>query len=358
MRARRTPLRARPARALRAFRGSPYHAATVIALILAVGAGVFAGTYTSAMANPTPHRLPVAVVGAPEPPAVRAYAAALERRLHTELEPHRVRSYAQAVDAVEGQRVFAVLRERGDGVELGLASASGASVAELLTKEASAAARDADTEVRVSDIKPLQPGDPRGLALFYVSLAAVIVGFLGAIQLTTHAGGLTPGERMGFTALYAVLGGFAICAAVDWLLGAVRLPFAQSWAIISLTMFAAGMVHTMFHTLIGRWALLPTWGLMVVIGNPSSGGAVAWPLLPSALGTVGRWLPPGASVNAQHSAVYFPGHEHPQPYLVLAGWAVLASAVFWALRHRAPGDPARWSGGADPARSAGSRDPG
>ncbi|MGH3325981.1 MAG: ABC transporter permease, partial [Streptomyces sp.] len=70
---------------------------------------------------------------------------------------------------------------------------------------------------------------------------------------------------------------------------------------------------------------------------PSSGGAVSWPLLPSLLGAVGRWLPPGASVNAQHTAVYFPGNVHVQPYLVLAAWALAGTTVFWVLNKRAAG---------------------
>jgi hypothetical protein len=97
----------------------------------------------------------------------------------------------------------------------------------------------------------------------------------------------------------------------------------------------------MFNTLVGRWAMLPTWGLMVLLGNPSSGGAVSWPLLPSVLGVIGQWLPPGASINAQHTAVYFPGHQHAFPFLVLAGWALLSSAVFWIWRHRHPGSRER-----------------
>jgi hypothetical protein len=76
---------------------------------------------------------------------------------------------------------------------------------------------------------------------------------------------------------------------------------------------------------------------MVLLGNPSSGGAVSWPLLPSLLGHIGRWLPPGASVNAQHTAVYYQGHQFVFPYLVLAGWALLSCTVFWVWRHRHPG---------------------
>jgi hypothetical protein len=314
-------------------RHSLYFPAVVISLIVAAAAALFAGSYTYAMADPTPRGVPVAVVGSPD----ADFLAALEERLHASLEERRYADYPQAVDAVEAQRVFAIVRQRGDRVDLDVAGASGASVAELLEQDGRAAAAQTGTNVRITDIKPLYPGDPRGLALFYITIAAVICGFLGAVQLSVHARALTPPERIAFTAGYALLGGFTIAAVVGWGLDAVRLPFPQSWGILSLTMFTAGMVFTMFNALVRRWAILPTWGLMVMLGNPSSGGAVSWPLLPSVLGTIGRWLPPGASVNAQHTAVYFPGHQHLQPYLVLGAWAVGSSAVFWNWRHRHPG---------------------
>nr|WP_307826687.1 ABC transporter permease [Streptomyces pactum] len=321
----------------------------VLCLILAGAAGFFAGSYTYAMANPTPHRLPVAVVGEHRSPSGQAFLAGMEKALDTSL---RIRPYEDdraARRAVEEQEVFAVLELGGERVRLDLSGASGASVAELLARAGPEVGRETGVPVTVRDINPLQEGDPRGLALFYISLAAVIVGFVGAIQLSVHARALNPGERIAFTAGYALLCGFAIAAVVDWLLGAVDLPFVESWLILALTLFTSGMVFSMFNTLFGRWAMLPTWGLMVLVGNPSSGGAVSWPLLPSPLGVIGQWLPPGASVNAQHTAVYFGDHQHAFPFLVLGGWAVLSSTVFWVWRHRHPGGrdvPAREPAGA------------
>ncbi|MCF6523609.1 ABC transporter permease [Streptomyces sp. JJ36] len=328
-------------RTLDAFRASPYFPATVITLILAVAAALFAGSYVFAMADPSPHHIPTAVV-ADGPRAGREerreFVTALEQRLGSSLDQRRYDSYAAAKEALEAQEVFAILRlTRARGVELYVASAAGSSVARLLRETAPRVGRSVGVDVTVRDLKPLDRGDPRGLALFYISLAAVITGFIGAIQLSVHARGLDPLERMGVTAAYALLGGFAITAVVDWVLGSVDLPFVHSWMILAFTMFTSGMVFTMFNTLIGRWAMLPTWGLMVLLGNPSSGGAVSWPLLPSPLGVIGRWLPPGASVNAQHTAVYFPGHPQVQPYLTLAGWSVLSCTVFWIWRHRHPG---------------------
>ncbi|MFC9430470.1 ABC transporter permease [Streptomyces sp. NPDC056987] len=329
--------RTRAAERWRAFTASPFLPAVVLMFILAAAAGLFAGSYTYNMANPTPRRIPAAVVGPTDTAEARAFVGGMEKALAASLELHPYPTDAAARRAVEQQEVFAILTFRPTGVDFAVAGAAGASVAQVLTETAAAVSRAVGVPVRISDVKPLQKGDPRGLALFYISLAAVIVGFVGAIQLSVHARGLDPGERIAFTVAYSLLGAFAIASVVDWLLGALRLPFAESWLILAFTMFTSGMVFTMFNTLMGRWAMLPTWGLMVLLGNPSSGGAVSWPLLPSVLGHIGRWLPPGASVNAQHTAVYFGNAQHVFPFAVLAGWALVSCCVFWFWRHRHPG---------------------
>ncbi|AQZ61710.1 FIG00761799: membrane protein [[Actinomadura] parvosata subsp. kistnae] len=321
-----------------AFKASPFLPASVLVLILAAAAGLFAGSYTYAMADPTPHRVPVAVVGVSHQTVRgKAFAAGLEQRLNASLALSFEGTFARAAQAVEEQRVFGVIVVRGDDVTLYVSGASGASVAQLLSEAAPKVAQRVGVRLTVRDMKPLQRGDPRGLALFYITLAAVVIGFIGAVQLSVQAGALTAWQRIAFTAAYAALGGLSIVAAVDWVLGALDLPLLESWFILALTMFTSGMVFTMFNTLVRRWAMVPTWGLMVLLGNPSSGGAVSWPLLPSPLGTIGRWLPPGASINAQHTAVYFGGHQRLMPFLVLAAWALVSCAVFLIWRDRHPG---------------------
>ncbi|WNE97885.1 ABC transporter permease [Streptomyces luomodiensis] len=333
------PERRSPRSVWTSFKRSPYFPATVIVLIISAGAGLFAGSYTYAFANPTPRKIPTAVVVTDDGTAAprHRFIAGMEKALNASLRLHAYPSDEQARWSLEEQRVFAVLRMRDHGVRLDVASAAGSSVAQVLTQAAVKVGRAARVPVEVTDVKPLQRGDPRGLAVFYISLAATIIGFLGAIQLSVNASGLNPGERILFIIAYALLGGFTIAAIVDWGLGALRLPFPESWAILALTMFTSGLVFSMFNVLFGRWALIPTWGLMVLLGNPSSGGAVSWPLLPSLLGTIGRWLPPGASVNAQHTAIYFRQHQHAFPFLVLAGWCLVSAVVFWTWRHRHPG---------------------
>ncbi len=79
--------------------------------------------------------------------------------------------------------------------------------------------------------------------------------------------------------------------------------------------------------LIGRWAIIPTWLLFIILGNTSSGGAVAPPLLPQPYAFVGRYLPPGATVGIVRTAVYFRHQQHLEAFAVQAGWLACGVAA-------------------------------
>ncbi|MGC5412000.1 ABC transporter permease, partial [Streptomyces sp. DT225] len=153
-------------------------------------------------ANPTPHRVPTAVVSEPDTSRGREFVAGMDKALDASLAIRVYPTAAAAREALDEQKVFAIVRSGARGVSLDVAAASGAAVAQLLAESAVKVGDALDIPVAVQDVKPLQKGDPRGLALFYISLAAVIIGFVGAIQLSVHARALIPAERIGFTILY------------------------------------------------------------------------------------------------------------------------------------------------------------
>ncbi|MFI0817312.1 hypothetical protein ACH4TX_12525 [Streptomyces sp. NPDC021098] len=157
------------------FTHSPFLPATVIVLIISAGAGLFAGSYTFAFANPTPRQIPVAVVrthhGTAPPPR---FVAGMEKALNASLRLHPEPGDGRARWAVEEQQAFGILRMRVRRVGLGLSSAAGASVAQVLASAGTKVGRAVGVPVAVTDLKPLQPGDPRGLAVF------CLVSFEGA----------------------------------------------------------------------------------------------------------------------------------------------------------------------------------
>ncbi|MER6416941.1 ABC transporter permease [Streptomyces humidus] len=309
--------------------------AIVITVIVGVAAGLFAGSYSFNLAHPTPHRVPVGTLKYDH--VNERFITAWDDRLNTELAVRVYPDDASALRAVDAQEVFALVRnETGSDrdVALQLVPAAGASVARVLQQQAPAAARSVGVSLHTTELRPLQAGDPQGLALFYMTLAAVVLGFIGAAQLSAHAAQLRLHERVLAIACYSALGALAICAVVDWMLHVLDLPVVESWAILAFTMFTCGLVFTAFHVLVGRWAILPTWLLLVMVGNPASGGAVSSTLLPEPTRSLGRWLPPGASVSAQHTAVYFNDHQYVTPFLTLAVWCTAAATTSWVWRRR------------------------
>ncbi|EDY46604.1 integral membrane protein [Streptomyces sp. SPB074] len=112
------------------FRTSPYRPALVLCPLTA--AGLFAGSYTYQMAKPTPGHVPIAVVGEHRWPQGLRFVDGMERAPNAGLSLHPYRDYGDARDAIEEQKVFAVLSRDGGRARLDPSGASGASVAQLL----------------------------------------------------------------------------------------------------------------------------------------------------------------------------------------------------------------------------------
>ena len=72
----------------------------------------------------------------------------------------------------------------------------------------------------------------------------------------------------------------------------------------------------------------------MILGNTSSGGPFARPLLPGLWRTIGGVLPPGASVDLARSALFFDGARIAGPVLVLVGWAAVGTSLALALGGR------------------------
>ena len=119
---------------------------------------------------------------------------------------------------------------------------------------------------------------------------------------------------------------------------AVRRTSAGGWGLCTVTsprcgplgalvVFAAAATTVAFQVLWGVIGIGVTILLFVVMGNPSAGGSYPATLLPPFWRTVGQWLPPGAGTTAVRNTVYFSGNAIDRPLWVLAGYAVLGTAV-------------------------------
>lgn len=315
-----------------------YRAAAVVVLIASVMGAVFASFYLDALGRPTARALAVGTVGAGA--AQHPYVRALDEATSHGLVLRPFATVAQAERAVELQELYAVAVVGDDGtVRLETSSASGASVARVLGQASTAAQEATGTRLTTTDLHPLPPSDPSGLSAFYVTIAATIIGFIGTFQLRANARPLSLREWLVTTGCLAVLASLLIVVAADRLLG-LPLPFLETWWALGLQIATASAFSAVMSVLIGRWALLPTWTVFVLLGNTSSGGAVSPALLPQPFAFLHQWLPSGATVSALRAAAYFPDTERWGPRLVLLAWAlacVTALVVVCRRRGTSPG---------------------
>jgi hypothetical protein len=316
----------------------PYRNALVVIAITVTMASIFAVSYTVALARPTPHNIPAGVVG--DPAHRPGVLAALEGATQKGLRVTPYASLARARRAIDEQRVYAVLTLTRSEPRLFVASAAGTSVARVLEQAAQAVPSRIGGPLRIVDLHPLPPTDPLGLAAFYATLAATILGFVTMFQLRANAGSLSLRAWLICIVVLALVGGLVLTLITDQLLNALRGPFPELWAALAAEVGAAALFASAMLTLIGRWAIVPTWGLFVAIGNAASGGAVAPPLLPAFYRFVGHFLPNGATVETIRNAVYFTEYQHLAPILVQAAWigGVLVLLLVAARRRgRTPG---------------------
>ncbi|HWE11286.1 MAG TPA: hypothetical protein VG325_18195 [Solirubrobacteraceae bacterium] len=315
----------------------PYRNAFVVMTIAVIMASIFAVSYTLALDRPTPHHIPAALVGdrVGHVALVRAFDAATNGGV--DLRPYA--SLARARRAIDEQRIYGALVLTDHRPRMLVASAAGTSVARVLEQAAQQVPAATGGPVKVVDLHPLPPTDPQGLASFYVTIAATILGFVTMFQLRANAAGLSLRAWLACILILATVGGLVLALITDPFLRALRGPFGELWAAIAAEISAAALFNSAMLTLIGRWAIVPTWGLFIAIGNAASGGAVAPPLLPVFYRFVGRFLPNGATVETIRNAVYFTHHQHLEPILVEAAWIIGAFAVLMLaarIRGRTP----------------------
>jgi hypothetical protein len=320
---------------LREHRWSAGERAVVTAFLAIVMGSLFVTSYSLALGDPVPSHIDAALIG--DPAGNAPTVDALERVASGSLAFQQYPTVPTALHAIDEQDVYVALDLTSAEPTLYVASAAGASVARVLEQISAV-----DPTVRIVDTHPLGTHDPNGVEIFYLMLVATIVGFTTVLQVRANAGGLSLRRWTTFVVALAIVASFVFTLVDGPLLHRLDLPVLESWGILALQLLAVASFTALMAVLIGRWAILPSWLFFVVLGNSSSGGAVAPPLLPPAFAFISQWLPSGATVTALRDAVYFPAYQHARPIAVLAIWAMALLGGMLLVSHRlrrSPGDP-------------------
>ena len=292
----------------------------------------FAFSYVGAFHDPTPHDVPVAIVG---PPAV---AAQLDRLPGDPLDARQASSRSDALSQIDDREVYGAYDAATN--RLFVASAANAATAIALERTFNlVAAAQGRPAVRVTDVKPLPPKDPNGTALFYAMIAWVFGGYIastliGLIGSPRSRSTQRAAARIGALAGFSIVAGILSVVILRASFGVFSGHVVALCAIAALTIFASGAASAGIQAAVGPAGTGLVILVFVILGNAASGGPFARPLLPGFWSTIGGVLPPGASVDLARSALFFDGARITGPILVLVGWAALGTALALALGGR------------------------
>ncbi|MDF0528517.1 ABC transporter permease [Tsukamurella sp. 8F] len=295
----------------------------LIALCVAIPLLLLMFTGPASRANP--HDLPVGVAG----PGAAQAAAALQEREPGAFEVHTYATPAELQQAARDREVYGGV---ATGAEPQTVIATGASpvAAQMLTQIGTQASQG---RAQVVDVAPASADDPRGAGFGSMVMPVFLTGVVLALAATFL------GRRASVVALALPVGALAVGAAAIATTSAIGvLPggFVAQWLALSAGILAIAAAVAGFVALVGLPGVGIGAALFLIVGMPLSGIAMPPEFLPHIWGTLGQWLPLGATGSALRSAAFFGGTAGAGgAFLALGAWIVAGYCLLaiGAARH-------------------------
>jgi hypothetical protein len=287
---------------------------------------VILSSYASALGNPSPRHVPVAV-SAP-PTALGRLEAAPQLRVYP------VADLAQARVMVEDRTVYgALVLPRTGPATLLVANGGGHSVAAVLMQVGQQVATSRGTALRIVDVAPTSPNDPNGTVEFYCIVFLMLGGSIGATVMGKLAGpvrGLRGAlARLALVLVYAAWLSIVVTFFADIVFGDLTGHFGFLFLSLWLFVGAVCLAITGLFALLGRGPILLIL-VLIALGNPSSGGPVPRPLLNGFYSGLNPVLPQGAALSALRGVQYFGDRGIGLALLCLLIWALAGLGLLGA----------------------------
>lgn len=303
----------------------------MIAIIAALGICavmqcLFATTYMSAEHAPKATNLPFGVTGSS--PVLTAAEKTISLRIT------HYPSESAAKNAINQTTIWGALITSGTSNTLIVVpSISDLAPLDLAVKFQDAAKATGQTlTVQQYAPVPLAKKDPFGLVQGLMLIPLLIGGYMSSTLLLAATGKAAGRWRAAQLAGFAIVAGLAVDLTVCyWLQGFPSSKVWIVWPICSLIIAVVAFVAAVLQKLIGAAGTLLTVIVMILLGNPSSGGATGVPYLPTFWRDLGPYLPPRNAYILLHHTIYFNGHGTTQALTVLLIYLVAGAVILGVL---------------------------
>ena len=293
--------------------------ATGIIVALTVALAILAIAFALPAARSKPHNIPIGAAG---PTAASGQVADM-------LEQHAPGAFAITYypgeaalrDAIRNRDVYGGISFGPDGRSLLIATGGSPMVAQMLTQMGNGIAQQVGVPLRTEDLAPPTADDPRGAGLAGSALPITLAGLLPGVALVLFLK-REVWTRFIAAVVFAAGAGVTIAALLRYVFGSIDQSIWGVAAGLTLGLLAAGLAMLGLGSLFGRVGLAIGALMALLLGNPLSGLNSAAEMLPSGWGTVGQWLPQGATATLLRSTAFFDGAGATTAIAVLSCWAV------------------------------------
>jgi nucleotide-binding universal stress UspA family protein len=281
-------------------------------------AAIFVTLTLSAYHKPTPHDLPLGMVG---PAAVTSH---IEHALDSAVPGgYSFRSYPSEASAETGitqRQVNGALVASGGNLQLLVTQAGGTGPEDALIGTFTAVATNTGQHLVVSDVVPTRANDSEGLSSFFLVLSVLIPSLAAGSASALAFRRARRAWAVAAPPAVAVVIGLISAAIADGIAGLGHYAaLAGIIALYSLAVSAPTAVLARIRPPLTALAVL----VFVVFSLPSSGGPPNLSsFTPQFLGVLRDVLPLGIAGGAIRNVVYFGGHATTAYLLTLGGWAL------------------------------------
>jgi hypothetical protein len=278
--------------------------------------------YLGAFHQPSPHHLPVAVVGDSAPAEV--FAQTLNNRGDGALDVRNVADAAEAQRLVRERRIAGAFELTPTQANLYIATAASSTTAETVQKVFQPIAFQQKLPYNVVDVVPTGEHDSTGQGIFFLLVGLSVGGYAVAAAVAAVAGKHGLLARVVVPVLASGVVSAIVVGIAAYVYGVFDHNVMQVWLVSWLYDALVMWIGVALTPILRNWTVLAMTVLFVQLNFTSSGGIFQKALEPGFFASLNDFWAGAGWLDAVTALVYFPGQSFGGNLAVLGIWAGLA----------------------------------
>jgi hypothetical protein len=278
--------------------------------------------YLGAFHQPSPHHLPVAIVG--DSAQSEVFAQTLNNEGNGALDVRNVANAAQAEKLVKDRTLTAAYEATPTQANLYIATAASATTTETVQKIFQPIAFQQHLPYNIVDVAPVGKHDATGQGIFFLLVGLSVGGYAvaAAVAAVTGKHGLL--ARVFVPVIASAVVSAIIVGIATYVYNIFDHNVLQVWLVSWLYDALVMWIGVALMPILKSWTVLAMTVLFVQLNFTSSGGIFQKWMEPGFFASLNHFWAGAGWLNSTTALVYFPGQRFGADIAVLAAWAGVA----------------------------------